>query len=283
VKRRLAARPRQQRPRQGDIAAFGPRIVVLSPHYDDAALSLGGTIAHATRAGARVVVVTVFANDPDSTADPGPWDAACGFTTAAQATRARRDEDRAACAVLGAAALSLPFADFEYEQDVDDDGLWEAVADATRGADTVLTPGFPLAAPDHLRLTRLLLARPLPDVQLVLYVEQPYATWRLIGRGRRTGAHGLTPRKGIQNLFAIAFRTGSGTGLQMPSLENEDLHGPSGLEWLALPMAPRDWWSKQRSIRAYKSQVRGFGPLVIPRIVVYEGGWGGEGIAFVPT
>ena len=76
--------------------------------------------------------------------------------------RARREEDRRACQLLRAAAVWLPFADYEYEQDVDDDGLWAALADVVGAAETVLMPGFPLAAPDHLRLTRLLLARPLP-------------------------------------------------------------------------------------------------------------------------
>ncbi len=122
----------------------------LEPHLDDAALSLGATVARASRSGARVDVVNVFANDPESTAGAGPWDAACGFTSAAEAARARREEDRRACRLLGAAAVWLPFADYEYEQDVDDDGLWAALADVVGAAETVLMPGFPLAAPDHL-------------------------------------------------------------------------------------------------------------------------------------
>lgn len=261
----------------------GRHVVVLSPHLDDAALSLGATIARASRSGARVDVVNVFANDPESTAGAGPWDAACGFTSAAEAARARREEDRRACQLLGAAAVWLPFADYEYEQDVDDDGLWAALADVVGAAETVLMPGFPLAAPDHLRLTRLLLARPLPGVRAGLYVEQPYATWRLIGRGRRTGAQGLTPSQGLRNLFAIAFRTRTGRRLQAPSDPTGALERVDALAWLSLPMSPRDWWIKQRAIRAYTSQVDGFGPLVISRMVAYEVGWGGEAIAWLPS
>jgi LmbE family N-acetylglucosaminyl deacetylase len=264
-------------------ADLGRHIVVLSPHLDDAALSLGGTIARATRSGARVDVVTVFANDPDSTASPGQWDGVCGFGTAGEAARLRREEDRRACELLSAEAVWLPFADYEYEQDVDDRGLWDAVANVVHRADTVLTPGFPLAAPDHARLTNLLLARPLPGVRLALYVEQPYATWRLIGRGRRTGARGLTPGKGIQNLFAIALRTPAGRRLQTPSLSEDRTTSVVSLDWLVMPTGPREWWVKQRAIRAYRSQVKGFGPLVIPRINVYEFGWGGEAIAWMPA
>jgi LmbE family N-acetylglucosaminyl deacetylase len=263
-------------------ADLGSRIVVLSPHLDDAALSLGGAIAGASRSGASVEVVTVFANDPDSTAPPGPWDAVCGFRTAGEAARLRREEDRRACELLGATPRWLPFADVEYEQDVDDDDLWQAVADVVRGTETVLIPGFPLAAPDHLRLTHLLLSRPLPAVQVGLFVEQPYATWRLIGRGRRTGAQGLTPRKGIANLLAFGFRTKAGRRMQMPSSPPELLPGKDAIEWLSLPMGRREWWLKQRAIRAYRSQVEAFGPLVIPRVVVYELGWNGEAIGWVP-
>jgi hypothetical protein len=147
--------------------------------------------------------------------------------------------------------------------------------------DTVLMPGFPLAAPDHLRLTRLLLDRPLPAARAGLYVEQPYATWRLIGRGRRTGAQGLTPAQGLRNLFAITFRTRTGRRLQAPTDPTGALERVGALDWLSLPMSPRDWWLKQRAIRAYKSQVDGFGPLVISRVVAYEVGWGGEAVAWL--
>lgn len=285
----LPSHASSQGPRELDRAAdvgaangLGRHVVVLSPHLDDAALSLGATIARTTRSGGRVDVVNVFANDPDSAAGPGPWDAACGFATAAEAARARREEDRRACQLLGAAAVWLPFADFEYEQDVDDEGLWAALADVVGAADTVLMPGFPLAAPDHLRLTRLLLSRPLPGVRAGLYVEQPYATWRLIGRGRRTGAQGLTPAQGLRNLFSITFRTRAGRRLQAPSDPTGALERVGALAWLSLPMSPRDWWLKQRAIRAYRSQVEGFGPLVISRMVAYEVGWGGEAIAWLP-
>jgi hypothetical protein len=269
--------------RRTSLESLGRHIVVLSPHLDDAALSLGGTIARASRAGARIDVVNVFANDPDSSAAPGPWDAACGFQSAAEAARSRREEDRRGCELLGAATTWLPFADFEYQRDVNDDALWDALVSVVQGADTVLTPGFPLAAPDHARLTCLLLGKPLPGVRLGLYVEQPYATWRLIGRGGRTGAHGLAPRKGVENLLAIALRTNAGRKLQTPESPSvcETSVGP--LDWTVLPMRLRDWLAKQRAIRAYRSQVKGFGPLVLARIVAYESGWGGEAMAWAPA
>ena len=38
--------------------------IVLSPHLDDAVLSLGGTIHHHVQAGERVLVATLFAASP---------------------------------------------------------------------------------------------------------------------------------------------------------------------------------------------------------------------------
>lgn len=47
--------------------AFGRNdtILVLSPHLDDAILSLGGSIAAWTHAGASVTILTVFTADAD--------------------------------------------------------------------------------------------------------------------------------------------------------------------------------------------------------------------------
>ena len=268
--------------REGNsMSAYGRHIAVLSPHLDDAALSLGGAIATATTAGAEVTIVTVFANDPDSSGPAGVWDSACGFHSAAAAARVRREEDRRACALLGATPIWLPLNDVEYPQEKNDDEVWDRVADATSGMDVMFIPGFPLVAPDHARLAHLLIDRPIPNCRLALYVEQPYATWRLIGRGGRTGAKGLTPRKGLENAFKILFRSEGGRRLQDPSEVTPGVASfQEKLDWLALPIPMRDWWTKQKAIRAYSSQWRGLGPLLLSRIAVYEAGWGGEGIAW---
>ena len=66
-------------------------VVVVSPHLDDAALSLGAAIARARRIGAaRVVVLTVFAGNPESDLPAGGWDSRAGFATEGEASRARR-------------------------------------------------------------------------------------------------------------------------------------------------------------------------------------------------
>ncbi len=88
----------------------GRRLVILSPHLDDAALSLGATIAYASEVGLAVTVLTVLAGDPDSEEPAGTWDTICGFATAGEAARVRRAEDANACEILGAEPMWLPFA-----------------------------------------------------------------------------------------------------------------------------------------------------------------------------
>lgn len=252
----------------------GP-LVVLSPHLDDAVLSLGATIARLSRHGRSVRVVTAFANDPTSRAPAGPWDASCGFHTEGEAARARREEDRRACATVGAEPSWLPFGDEEYGRHAPEAEVYDALADEVRGADAVLVPGFPLAQSDHAALTRLVWQEPPSDAALGLYVEQPYAALRLMSRGGRLGAAALTPGRGLANLARIAVRRGR--RLQEPPSASSDPFPPP--EWGRSPVAGRDLRAKWRAMGAYTSQLRGFGPLVRSRLAIYELGWGGEGVA----
>lgn len=258
------------------------RVAVLSPHLDDGVLSLGASIAAASRHGAEVRIVTVFAYDPETTAAAAEWDSACGFRSAAEAARVRRAEDALSCACVGATPVWLPFADQEYGDAPDDATLWAAIAEAIGDADVVLTPGFPLAIADHERVTRLVLERLPASTILGLYVEQPYASLRLMSRGGRAGAAGMSPRRGVANALVLALAPGRARRLHHPvlpeavaSLVSEPPH------WSALPYPPRAWRAKRRAIRAHRSQVRGFGPLVFSRIALHERAWKGEGVAWL--
>jgi LmbE family N-acetylglucosaminyl deacetylase len=267
-------------PTNGSVFPHG-EIAVLSPHLDDAALSLGGSIAQATRNGNTVCVVTVFAYDPAQVGPPMEWDAACGFTSAQEAARVRREEDVRACRILGAQPIWLPFADLEYSSDRDEDDIWAAIAEAVGEAEIVLIPGFPLAQPDHLWLTQLVLRRPLPSTRIGLYVEQPYAAWRRMGRGGRTGAANLSSWQGVTNSLKIALRTQGSKELQQPELPQdvEQLLAERP-RWIAAAAGRRQRREKFRAIDEYRSQVAAFGPLVIRRVALYESAWGGEGLAW---
>ena len=147
---------------------------MVSPHLDDGVFSLGATIAHGTRAGARFEVLTVFGCDPDSQEPANGWDARGGFATEGEAATARREEDRAACRLVGAEPHWLPFRGGGYSPHKDADAIFAAVAEQVSGADAVLVPGFPLKNDDHAWLARLFDERPLP-ARVGRYVEQPYA------------------------------------------------------------------------------------------------------------
>jgi LmbE family N-acetylglucosaminyl deacetylase len=151
--------------------------VALSPHLDDAVFSVGAYLRRQARSGVDVAVVTVLANDPDAPGAAGSWDALCGFRTAAAAARARREEDRRACAIIGARPEWLPYRDETYGLRPADDEIWPHVVDAIGGCDELLVPGWPLRHADHAWLTGLVRRRreELPCA-LRFYAEQPYAT-----------------------------------------------------------------------------------------------------------
>jgi LmbE family N-acetylglucosaminyl deacetylase len=262
-------------------ASLGHRPVVVSPHLDDGVFSLGATIAANARHGVEVRVVTVFGNDPASRADAGPWDRACGFATEGEAASARREEDRRACDLVGAVPTWLPFRDDEYAHGRADATVWESLAPLLSEADCVLVPGFPLAHPDHLWLTNLLLARRSSLQRVGLYVEQPYATWRLIGRGRREwAAPDLTLRRGLAHAAAIVLRTRSARALQPVAPEQVARHARQ-LTWTATRPGLGARRQKRRAVRAYRTQLAGFGTRSPTLIALYEHGWGGEGLAWL--
>jgi LmbE family N-acetylglucosaminyl deacetylase len=90
----------------------------LSPHLDDAVWSCGGAIARQTGQGEQVMVLTIFAGDPPN----GPLSpfARClqdRWGGQGLAVAMRREEDRRACAILGAEAVHLGFLDCVYRVD----------------------------------------------------------------------------------------------------------------------------------------------------------------------
>jgi LmbE family N-acetylglucosaminyl deacetylase len=126
------------------------RVVVVSPHLDDAVLGCARFLA--VHPGATVV--TVFAGNPDAYPEPMRlWDVQSGFGPDDDVMEARRREDRAALAVLGATPMHLDFVEHTYNAGdrpvapaVIADRL-VAVLDALEPT-LVLAP-FGLANPDH--------------------------------------------------------------------------------------------------------------------------------------
>jgi LmbE family N-acetylglucosaminyl deacetylase/SAM-dependent methyltransferase len=154
--------------------SLGQHLAVISTHLDDAVFSVGGGIAALARRGIEVRVITVLAGDPTSNDPAGPWDSATGFRTAGEGARARREEDRRACRILGANPIWLPYRDEQYDRAGSDDEIADDLRTHLVGIDTVLVPGFPLLNQDHAWLSRLFSSIELPGMHLGLYAEQPY-------------------------------------------------------------------------------------------------------------
>jgi LmbE family N-acetylglucosaminyl deacetylase len=233
----------------------GP-LVVVSPHLDDAVLSLGATMAHAVHTGVPVRVVTVLAGDPalDHPADAD--NAGMGFATVGEAARVRRGEDEQACRLLGVEPVWLPVVDsidFPRDCDVIAPQLEAAIVDA--GA--VLIPGHPLTHPDHELVARLVAGRP-RSAPLGLYVEQPYAAWRAWRPPRRPTTRGARDPVGTAT---------------------SELAPPQG--WLrsrtCLPCARR----KLVALGAYRSQLAVLRRWPRLRIALYELAAGGEFVGWV--
>lgn len=229
------------------------RVVVVSPHLDDAIMSLGATIAWAVQAGAKLDVLTVFAYIPSSSAPAGPWDTSCGFATEGQAAQVRREEDRLACLQLGAEPRWLNFGAEPYERRGSEDDIWSAVEAATQGADLVLIPGFPLIHPDHSYLSELLLRKGLTGRRTVLYAEQPYAY-----------THDDTPQG---SAVAPVLKPVIGAAISWTRVRTERAHRQA----------------KLKAVRFYKSQLRHLGLRTIGlyRMLWREAAQGGEVVAWL--
>jgi LmbE family N-acetylglucosaminyl deacetylase len=126
------------------------RIVVVSPHFDDAVQGAGYVLA----GHPGTVVVTVFGGRPPAYPDPpSDWDASGGFRSGDDVVALRREEDAAALAVLGAEHVWLDFADHQYLDEPDRasaDDVAAALVVALDGLDpTAVFVPFGLGNPDH--------------------------------------------------------------------------------------------------------------------------------------
>ncbi len=219
------------------------RVAIVSPHLDDAVLSLGAAIARSTRAGASVSVVTVLSGDEGSEDEPGKWDESAGFRSAGEAAAARAREDDEACRIVGAVPVRLPFWDRQYAKGSGRETIFQAVVAATADADVVLLPGYPLKNEDHMWLTSLVLEHGLANGRLGFYTEQPYAAWT--------------------------------------HEEPRTLLGPAQ-PWISLKGAPTDQFVKLRACRAYSSQVPLLGGTrTLLGILAYETRHGGESVSWI--
>lgn len=91
--------------------------IYLAPHLDDAVLSCGGQIVEEKQRGGRVLVVTLMAGDPPAGLSGYAESLHRRWQLAQDTVAARRREDEAACALLGAETLHWTVPDCIYRTD----------------------------------------------------------------------------------------------------------------------------------------------------------------------
>jgi LmbE family N-acetylglucosaminyl deacetylase len=228
--------------------------LILSPHFDDAVLSLGGLIATAPE---RAVVVTIFAGTPAENIS-GRWDRRSGFASAAAAMRARTEENERALAVLGVAPdaiCNLGHLDSQYRVQRQSDrvaiaGLRSAIAADIRrlvsdhgGAVNLFAPASAWH-PDHRIVGDAVFdvyrMDDRPAAGVFLYQDQPYAYLELRRRN-------LAPLR-LANFARLADVAAQRSGLAVAGefLEFDERH----------------WQAKTEAIERYGSQFRILRPLM---------------------
>lgn len=100
------------------------RLLVISPHCDDAVFACGSLLQ--TYSGSTVVTVCAGGPPPDGTLTE--WDRSSGFQPGDDVMKLRRDEDAHALSSLGASALWLPFYDDQYQCPVSRSDLARALS-----------------------------------------------------------------------------------------------------------------------------------------------------------
>lgn len=126
------------------------RVVIVSPHLDDAVLGCGRFMARHP----GVTVITVYAGGPAGYPDPMThWDTIAGFTPGDDVLAIRRAEDARALGELGAVPRWLDFVEHQYldrPEWVDAAQTVDRLEAELRALDptAVLLP-FGIANPDH--------------------------------------------------------------------------------------------------------------------------------------
>ncbi|MEU5869286.1 PIG-L family deacetylase [Nonomuraea sp. NPDC047529] len=221
-----------------DADAAPPRVAVVSPHLDDAVLSIGASIADWTSRGAEVRVITAFAGDAPSLLSPvaRAYHDSSGLGADAMATR--RAEDEAAAAAVGASTCHLPFPDAVYRRR--EDGSWlcdgmRSMFDSRLPEDGRLGPDLANAITEHCRGD-----------------AAPHVLVTCAGFGGHVD-HRLTRRA----VLAAARATGLPAMLweDLPYMLGSRRRGIAGSAW-PYAAAPAAWEHKWRAVEAYGSQLR---------------------------
>lgn len=142
------------------------KILLVSPHFDDAVLGAGQMMAERP----DTEVVTVFGGFPkEADKRVTPYDTKCGFKNALDAVSERVRENDAATALLNATKIDLDFPDGQYEQEVSQQEITEVLQRMVDGGnyEGIYAP-VGLGHPDHIKVS---------DAVLALNTDLPITLW----------------------------------------------------------------------------------------------------------
>jgi LmbE family N-acetylglucosaminyl deacetylase len=145
---------------------------VLSPHPDDAVLSLW----HVLAGPGEVTVVNVFAGEPAG-AKLGWWDALSGARDPQSRMAERWEEDREALALCGREPTNLGFVDWQYRRGEQELGPLADAIEAAAPAGLLLAPSDAGGEhPDHTLVREAALLLRDRGREVALYADLPHAT-----------------------------------------------------------------------------------------------------------
>jgi LmbE family N-acetylglucosaminyl deacetylase len=100
-----------------------PLIIILSPHFDDAVLSLGGFM---TKREGEFLVMTFFTQRPAEVMHT-EWDNLSGFSNSDEAIIARTKENKDALVMFDAHIYNYEYLDFQYRTEDQDSAITESI------------------------------------------------------------------------------------------------------------------------------------------------------------
>jgi LmbE family N-acetylglucosaminyl deacetylase len=214
------------------------RVLAVSPHLDDAALSAGGLLGELATGGAEVHVLTLFSGtpaEPLSLVAKGFHDN-CGLPHDLTAFTLRRQEDEAALAVLGARAHRADLLDAVYRRR--SDGRWlcdhnRAMFDTAEDAEELM-PTVVATVEQHCQLVQ-------PDLVLTCAGTGHHADHLLTNAAVTAVTGGRKTRMLLWEDLPYAVGSPGRTDLGKPCL---------------LPITSDAWIRKREAIALYASQTR---------------------------
>lgn len=220
------------------LAHSAGRVLVVSPHLDDAAMSVGATLHALGGDGTVVEVLTLFAGDPTGELSDAAkhFHDLCGHPHDRSALAARRGEDRVAMEILGAHHHHGGFLDAVYR--TNDHGEWLCQHDRAMFAEDL--PPEPQVVEDLFEV----ICRAAHRADLILTCAA-------------NGGH-------VDHKHTYSAAVAAAQTARVPLLAWEDLPYAIGLEPtppkpglppLHVAVGSDDWREKCRAVAAYRSQV----------------------------